>query len=573
MSVGFGGGDEAFAPQRVLFEDDDLLIVDKPEGVPCQAADPSWPDDLPMRLRRFLAQREGVPERDVYLGTHQRLDQATSGVLVYAKARRANRGLAEQFEGRSVAKTYVALVDGWRGGERTLRHRLAPGPGGRQEVVRGRRGREAVSHVARRDERAGGRALVEVRIETGRTHQIRAQLAAEGAPVVGDPLYGGAPAPRLFLHAEALGLRHPIGGGPIRVTAAAPPLFDAWLAGDTDPYRDAERIRAALAQAAERRFGLAARRRHPTEPTEAFRWVNEDGDGLPGLAVDVYGRFAVVQSYGGGAEARLDAIVDSVAEADGIEGVYLKHRPRQANVVDGRDERVSPSAPSRGVAAPGELAIREAGLRFGVRLGEGLSTGLFLDQRDNRRRVRELAPGARFLNLFAYTCAFTVAAGAGGARSTLSVDASGRALAWGRRNLAANGLPADEGPGHGGHRLWREDAFQALAELERRRERFDLIACDPPTYSTTRHGRWTSGRDWRRLAAGCLKVLAAGGTLLATSNDRRLDERRFRRYLHEAARDAQREVVKLKSLRVPSDFPVPAGGEPHLKGATLRVAR
>src|SRR5207245_1747100 len=131
--------------------------------------------------------------------------------------------------------------------------------------------------------------------------------------------------------------------------------------------------------------------------------------------VDVYGQHLVAEFPGEGDVAWREQALDAL-EAMGWDGVYLKLRPRQSNtLVDTRREELAPRAPVRGTAAPEELAVREGGISYLVRLGDGLSTGIFLDQRENRARVRDLAQGLRVANLFAYTCAFSVAAAAGGA--------------------------------------------------------------------------------------------------------------------------------------------------------------
>ena len=168
----------AFDAARVVFEDEDLLAVDKPVGVACQSADPAHPDDLPHRLGRWRG--EGA-----YLGTHQRLDREVSGVLVFTVAKRANRALAEQLEGGRCARAYVAVVRGWRGGDRRLEHTLARSRDGRTEVVgpRDRRGKKSVVQVSVL-ERREDRALLELRVHKAHAHAIRAQLAAEGASIL-----------------------------------------------------------------------------------------------------------------------------------------------------------------------------------------------------------------------------------------------------------------------------------------------------------------------------------------------------------------------------------------------------
>ncbi|AKF07224.1 class I SAM-dependent methyltransferase [Sandaracinus amylolyticus] len=542
-------------PRWIVHEDEDVIAIDKPSGVPTQEAREGAQDDLPTRLARFLEQRDGVDE--AYVGVHQRLDKDTSGVLLYAKSRAANVELAPQFTHHAVRKIYLACVDGWRHGARTtFRDQLGPLRGGRVEVVKDG-GKHAVTHASV-IERRGSRALLEITIETGRTHQIRAQLAHHGAPIAGDRIYEGAPAPRLMLHASELELVHPRWERPFRVNAPPPRALDACLDGRGIAFED------ALDVAVQRRFALGrAALRDAESRTTAFRLVNEAGDGAPGVAVDLYADWALLHTY--------DASIDERATVHaldglGVRGVYVKRRPRQANVMDDEARaEFAPREPVLGAAAPEEFVVREHGMRFLVRLGDGMSTGLFLDQREHRARVRATSAGARVLNLFSYTCGFTVAAVAGGAVSSTSVDASGVALDRGRANLDLAGADRDA------HRTVRADVFEWLARAAKRGEQYDLVCCDPPTYSTAkgRSGktqRWSSGKQWRALAAACLRVLAPGGTLLATSNDRRMTQRALRAEVHEGARDAGVTLASLRDLGPPEDFPFAPEDGPHLKG-------
>ena len=543
-----------FRPQWIVYEDDDIIAVDKPPGVPTMDA-----DGLPARLTHWLSVNLGTGQKlTAYLGIHQRLDRETSGVVVYAKRREANAGLARQFEGRAVEKTYVAAVSGWPvGGERTLRDRLGKGRDGRMRVDA--RGKLAVTH-ARETARRDGRSLLEVRIETGRTHQIRVQLAHAGSPVAGDSLYGGARASRLMLHAASLELEHPVTGAALRLEAPVPWELSDWLEHGEIRFPRSESVSATLHRAAERRWALGR-----SEDTTAFRLANADGDGLPGLALDVYGDWLVAHVYEGGGATATPELLDAL-DGLGFDGVYLKVRPRQANrLVDTRRDDLAPAAPVRGRPAPDEITVLENGMPFVARLGDGLGTGLFLDQRENRRRVRELARGATVLNLFAYTCPFTVAAALGGATRTVSVDVSAPALERGERYVRALGTAGEHG-------FVRDDAFGVLRRLARGGDRFDLVVVDPPTYSTTKKTRWKSGRDWVRLAEAALAVVAPGGRLLACSNDQRMRHATFRKYLRDALRAAGRRAEQVKDLPDPTDFPVPAGTEPHLSSVLITLA-
>ncbi|HXX66881.1 MAG TPA: class I SAM-dependent methyltransferase [Polyangiaceae bacterium] len=557
----------------IVHGDADLLAIDKPFGVSSQAVDPERPDDIVTRLKTYLAERGSDP----YLGVHQRLDRDTSGVMVFARRRDINVDLAAQFEGRRVRKTYVACVSGWPSGRQrstTLRDTVAPGPDGRMQIVPARspRGKEAITDV-RVLERFGDRTMLALELRTGRTHQARVQLAHAGAPIAGDLLYGGAPASRLMLHADELSLLHPTSRRPVRFRAPVPAELNRWIQhghlGD-GVYDDATALDGALGRAVERRWALGRSTDFgPDRETTAFRLVNELGDALPRLAVDVYGSWIVAQLYGEDGPwadpARRQRVLDRL-DALGFDGVYLKIRPKQANLVDGRRQELAPPFPVRGVAAPDEITILEEGMPLHVRLGDGLSTGLFLDQRDNRRRVRALATGKTVANLFSYTCAFTLAAALGGAASTVSVDASVSALERGRENLARAGVLED-----GRHTLVVSDVFTWLSRAAHRRERFDLVILDPPSYSTTRRGRFVAAEDYGALATSALAVLAPEGRLLACTNHRGISRTRFRRILRDALGGSGRKATQMKDLAEPADFPAGPGGEGHMKSVLVTV--
>lgn len=160
---------------------------------------------------------------------------------------------------------------------------------------------------------------------------------------------------------------------------------------------------------------------------------------------------------------------------------------------------------------PGEIAVQENGLSFLVEPAGGYSSGLFLDQRLNRQWVTGLG-AARMLNLFAYTCSFTVCAASGGAE-TCSVDAAKRVLGTGRRNLELNGIdPA------GGHRFLADDAMKVVPRLLKRGETFDLIVLDPPTFGRADGRVFRIEKDLAALVRDCFDLLEPGGWLLVSCN-------------------------------------------------------
>jgi 23S rRNA (cytosine1962-C5)-methyltransferase len=535
--------------ERILADDADVLVVDKPSGLEVHGGDEQLATDVVRRLGAELRNAN----RDDYLGVHQRLDVGTSGVLLFVRDRSLNAGVARDFEGGAIGKRYVAGVELAprsplaRTNELTLMHRLARDTRdkGRMRVVQ--RGGQPCESACRVIARAGKRALVALQPRTGRTHQLRVQLAAIGAPIAGDREYGGAPCLRLLLHAESLSV--PSLGRSF--ASPRPPLFARWLAGDTEALGDRGEVQRKLAD--------AACRRHPLlEYTEALRWVNGAGDELPGVVVDYYAGHVTLALSRDEAIARRAELAELLHEL-GAASVYLKLRPR-ADLRRKDHAELAPALPLVGSAAPDPLVVREGALRLEVAPGDGLSSGLFVDQRDNRRRLFEQSHGARVLNLFAYTGSFSVAAALGGAARVTSVDVAGRALARARENFRANGLDPEL------HAFEQADVFDYLARARGRGERFEWIVLDPPSFSSS----GGSGsrvlrveRDYARLAGLALGLLAPGGRLLAVTNHRGTSRAALRTLLLEAAASEKRAVRQAKELRAGLDCPDgPSGPDP-----------
>ncbi|MBL8135343.1 MAG: class I SAM-dependent rRNA methyltransferase [Acidobacteria bacterium] len=257
----------------------------------------------------------------------------------------------------------------------------------------------------------------------------------------------------------------------------------------------------------------------------AWRVLDGKGDGVPGLSIDRYGPAAVMNVYD---DAGLpDEAVTAVAAAAlerlaplGVESVYVKPFVRDRSRLGGAlgDEATSP-VPRAGTPQPDVLVVEEYGTRFEVRVWDGLSTGLFLDHREHRRALAARCP-SRVLNLFAYTCAFSMPLARAGAHVT-NVDVSGRYLDWGRRNLALNGLDGAT------MRFLRRDAMEYLAQAARREdERYGLVILDPPTFAAANKRRgvaaWRAADDYPALVGAAVRVLAPGGAIFAASNTREL---------------------------------------------------
>ncbi len=541
----------------MIVADDALLVVEKPAMVPTQASEHA-DDDMIARVRASRA--------EPYLGIVQRLERDASGVQVFTREKRFNAALAPQFERNTVGRTFVIAIDAWKRRETsgTSTSWLAPRGDGALAVVRRDAPKARRSELRWRvDAHQDDRAILTVVLVEGSLAFARAHLAAVLRPAVGDVSLGAAPSRAPLVHLATLELDHPVGGRRVRYESPRPAYFDRWLAGDPMPAT-ANDWRERITDAARTRFALSRR-----AGLDAYRLANDAGDDTPGVTLDRYGDYALVQFYSPEAEAARDAVLEAV-DSLGPAGVYAKYRPRQSNtLVDTRRDELAPAHALRGRDTPDDFSVTENGLAYRVRLGDGLSTGIFLDQRANRELVRSLARDARVLNLFAYTCPFTVAAVAGGAAHTVSVDVSARALADGRDNLVRNGI---DDPSR--HLFVSADVFGWIEGARARGDRFDLVLLDPPSYSTTKDGsRFSSESDYRALAAHALSIVAPGGRLLACSNHRGISHARFLRQITAALADANATAASLRQLPEPTDFPGAPGRESHLKSVLVELVR
>jgi len=329
--------------------------------------------------------------------------------------------------------------------------------------------------------------------------------------------------------------RAPRSGAPTRTSPNLhpPPPPAAHL---PELVRAAGRWRAALFGP----FGL--------EPdTDAYRLVNDAGDGLPGLSVDAYAGHLVVQVARPEALALLPGLEEALQEQLRPHSMVRKLRYTR----DGRGHL--DEAPVAGAAPPELLQVREHGLRFEVALLDGLHTGLFTDMRDERARLRTLARDRRVLNTFAYTGSFSVAAAAGGAAQVTSVDLVPGALERAQRNFAANGFDPSA------HRLARMEVLEYLRMAHRRGWRFDMIVLDPPTFASFDSGRWSAKREYPELLSLALRVLDPGGLLWVAVNTEGIPAAQMERNIAGAAEAEGRAARMLALGGLPPDYPTPVG--------------
>jgi 23S rRNA (guanine2445-N2)-methyltransferase / 23S rRNA (guanine2069-N7)-methyltransferase len=271
---------------------------------------------------------------------------------------------------------------------------------------------------------------------------------------------------------------------------------------------------------------------------DVYRTI-EGADGTPVAAGDL--TWLYVQEYAAPAEIELESVrkrrgeaLSTLSDVTGVAQERVRVRTRRKNKRGEQYSKVQERETYH--------VVMEDGLKFLVNFDDYLDTGLFLDHRVTRGRLRAAASGKRFLNLFAYTCTATVYAAAGGAASTTSVDMSNTYLNWAQRNFELNGLSPDR------NGLVQADCRVWLQEGARSRERYDLIFIDPPTFSNSKRmeGVFDVERDHPEFIDGCVRLLAPGGLIVFSTNSQRfrLDESLSQRY----------DVRDISAKTLPKDF-------------------
>lgn len=299
---------------------------------------------------------------------------------------------------------------------------------------------------------------------------------------------------------------------------------------------------------------------HTHRDDSAYRLVHGEGDNLPGLVVDCYGKTAVMQAHSVGMHVSRHAIARQLAAVlgDEVENIFYKSETTLPYMAALGQENGFLLGGSRDDIAT------ENGLRFHVDWLKGQKTGFFIDQRDSRSLLERYAGGKRVLNMFCYTGGFSLYAMRGGARAVHSVDSSAKAVELTKANVNLN-FPGDKR-----HEAYCDDAFKYLDAMD---GSYDLIILDPPAFAKHRSALHNALKGYTRLNAKALERIAPGGLLFTFSCSQVVTKDNFRNAVFTAAAKAKRQVRILHQLHQPADHPVniyhPEGE--YLKGLVLYV--
>ncbi len=312
---------------------------------------------------------------------------------------------------------------------------------------------------------------------------------------------------------------------------------------------------------ASRVVAAAHRRAHLAPISDSARLVFSEADGVPGVIADRYGNSVVLQLGTAAADKWSDVVADALMSLDGVDCVY------ERSDIDAREREglTQRTGLLRGNQPPPESIINERGYRFSVGFTEGQKTGFYLDQRNARAAIAEVAHGRRVLNAFSYTGAFSVIAAAKGATEVTSLDSSGSALVGARRNAELNQVEVGE--------QIEGDAFAELRKLRDRARSYDLILLDPPKLAPTEAQVERASRAYKDLNLLAAKLLAPGGILMTFSCSGGMSPDLFQKVVAGAALDARRNLRIIGRLDQPSDHPVPLNfpEAAYLKGLILEA--
>lgn len=319
--------------------------------------------------------------------------------------------------------------------------------------------------------------------------------------------------------------------------------------------------RLASAVSLRRSLGLVG-----SQSTSGYRLVHAEGDGLPGLVVDLYGEVVVVQCHSAGMWRLRDLVGDYLkgVEGLGVNDVVFRRVEAQIEGEPDKENESQDGAPEVIVPEPAKVvAFSENGLRFIADVTSGQKTGFFLDQRANRLRLKELAAGKTVLNAFCYTGAFSVYAFAGGAESVVSVDTSKAAIDLCRQNVVANFAGKQ-------HHTEVADCFNYLTQIP---DTFDLIVLDPPAFAKHQRAIQRALRGYETINTLALKKIKPGGLLFSFSCSQLISREVFRDAVMRAAVNAGRFVRVIDVLQQgpchPSSVFHPEGE--YLKGLVMVV--
>lgn len=279
--------------------------------------------------------------------------------------------------------------------------------------------------------------------------------------------------------------------------------------------------------------------------TTAFRIFNGEGDGVGGLTIDYFVGYYLVTWYSEGIYHFKDAIIQALKNVADMKGIYEKKRFAVKGTYIEDDDFVT------GERAIFPLIVKENGINYAIYLNDGAMVGVFLDQRDVRKIIRDkYAEGKNVLNTFSYTGAFSVAAALGGASKTTSVDLANRSKSKTIEQFSVNGVDFEA------HDIIVEDVFNYFKYAVRKKLLFDMVILDPPSFARSKKHTFSAGKDYPALLEQAIQITAKNGIIVASSNCSTFTMQKFKDFIEKAFSAIGGKYKILEEYSLPEDFKV-----------------
>jgi 23S rRNA (cytosine1962-C5)-methyltransferase len=282
------------------------------------------------------------------------------------------------------------------------------------------------------------------------------------------------------------------------------------------------------------------------EKTTAFRVLNGEGDGVGGLTIDYFDEFYMLTWYSMGIYEFKAEILDALKSATKYKGIYQKKRfDGKGKYLDDDDDFVC------GIKAPSPLIVKENGANFAIHLDDGAMVGVFLDQKDVRKTIRDTyAKGKTVLNTFSYTGAFSVFAALGGAKKTTSVDLAKRSLGKTKEQFYVNNIDAST------QNIIVDDVFNYFKYAVRKKLLFDMVVLDPPSFARSKKHTFSASKDYVKLLKEAIQITNKNGIIVASTNAANFSMMTFSDFVFKAFKELNGRYKVEKSFSLPKDFKV-----------------
>ncbi|MFD2682148.1 class I SAM-dependent rRNA methyltransferase [Bacillus seohaeanensis] len=296
----------------------------------------------------------------------------------------------------------------------------------------------------------------------------------------------------------------------------------------------------------ERKLKAAIQQRlhfYQSEDTTAFRVFNGEGDGFGGFTIDYFNGYYLIQWYSKGIYQFKEEIIASLKKLVDYKGIYQKKRFAQEGKYVEEDDFVA------GKKAEFPLLVKENGVQFAIYLNEGAMVGVFLDQREVRKLIRDkYANGKRVLNTFSYTGAFSVFAASGGASHTTSVDLANRSLSKTIENFSINGIDYEA------QDIIVEDVFNYFKFARKKELKFDMVVLDPPSFARSKKHTFSAAKDYKDLLKDTIAITEDNGVIVASTNCSTFDMKKFKGFIDTAFKESNGRYKLMEEFSLPEDF-------------------